>query len=274
MKKIIFRILAFALDIGVCSFIIFGLSMMSFINPNQDKINDYYKMSSINKEEYTGLVENIDKYLEDGMLSDTEFGEIMVNYPDYIEAFNDITINEDIKNSEIESIKDKINEMNVTFSNDFAIKINKLSWVQVIISFVVYVLYFGVLQFFMKGQTPFKRLFRIKVVNKSGGKVSLVSFIIRSVLISEIIISLVDLGLLFKLSNTVYVTSNYWLSQFKMIYEMAFLVCMIVRDDMRSIHDLILGTEVIRYDKKGKKINDILFNSEGENDQKINDKTN
>ncbi len=273
MKKIVLRILAFALDIGLCSLIIFGLSMFDFVNPNNGKITKYYQEASNNTLVYNNLLESMNKYFEDGMLSDAEYGEIMITYSDYQEAFSSLTINEDIKNKEIEVVKDKVNEIHVSLSNDLAIRINKLNWIQVMISFVVYILYFGVLQYFMKGQTPFKRLFRLSVVNKNGGRVSLVSFIIRSILISEIIISLVDLGLLFTLNNISYVTSNYWLSQFKMIYEMAFLVCMIVRDDMRSIHDLILGTEVIRYDKSGKKINDVLFVSEGENDKKITDKS-
>lgn len=272
MKKILLRILAFTLDIGVCSLIIFGLSMMSFINPNSDKINDCYRYINQNKKEYDDLLEGMDKYFEDGMLSDVEFGEIIVKYPDYYEVFQDLKLNEDIKNKEIESIKDKVKEINVSISNDIAIKISKLNWIQTIISFGVYILYFGVLQYFMKGQTPFKRIFRLKVVKKNGDNVSLISFIIRAILISEIIISIIDLSLLFVLNNLNYVTCNYWLTQFKYIYEMSFLVCMIVRDDMRSVHDLILNTEVIRYNKDGKKINDILFISEGEDDKKINNK--
>lgn len=272
MKKILLRLLAFALDVGTCSFIILGVSMLSFINPNSDKINAYYREINSNREQYKELSEDLDTYLEDGMLSDVEFNEILVKYPSYTEVFKDLKINEDIKNKEIAIVKDRINEKNVNISNGYIIKINKLNWVQVIISLVVYVLYFGVLQYFMKGQTPFKRLFRLKVVNKNGQNISLISFIIRSLLISEIIISLIDLGLLFALNNLQYISCNYWLTQFKYIYDMGFLVCMIVRDDMRSIHDLILGTEVIRYDKFGKKINDVLFIGGSDDDQKNNDK--
>lgn len=272
MKKIVFRILAFALDIGVCSLIIFGLSLLDFINQNNVKINEYYSYVTQNREEYNDLLESMSKYFEDGMLSDEENIEISIKYPDYSEAFQDLKLNEDIKNREIESIKDKVDELNVTISNNLVIEINKLNWVQTVISFVVYVLYFGVLQYFMKGQTPFKRIFRLKVVKKNGGKVSLISYIIRALLVSEIIISIVDLSLLFTLSNLKYITCNYWLMQFKYIYQMGFLVCMIVRDDMRSVHDLILGTEVIRYDKAGKKINDILFLNEGEDDNEIDNK--
>ena len=108
MKKILLRVLAFALDIGVCSLIIFGLSMLNFINPNNDKINEQYKLVNQNKKIYDNLVENINIYFEDGMLSDTEFVEISVMYPDYVEAFQDLKINEDIKNKEIEKVKDKI----------------------------------------------------------------------------------------------------------------------------------------------------------------------
>ena len=46
---------------------------------------------------------------------------------------------------------------------------------------------------------------------------------------------------------------------------MAFLVCMIIRDDQKSLHDLLLHTRVLRFDKDGNEINEVLFvNSEEE----------
>ncbi len=45
---------------------------------------------------------------------------------------------------------------------------------------------------------------------------------------------------------------------------MAFLVCMVVRDDTRSIHDLILNTRVLRYDKDGHEIIEQLFRDNDE----------
>ena len=52
---------------------------------------------------------------------------------------------------------------------------------------------------------------------------------------------------------------------------MSFLVCMVIRDDSRSFHDLMLNTRVLRYDKNGHEIIEQLFSDE--NEENIN-KTN
>lgn len=268
MKKLIFRILAFTLDVLLCSLIVYGISLIDFINPYNKELKSAYNSVYKNTENYNELYKKLDDLFADGMITNGEFRDISVKYPVYREAFTSIELNEAIKNKEIETIKDKIDELNVKFNTDSYIRINKLNWLQVIISLIVYILYFGLLQYLLKGQTPFKRLFRLKVVKKKGGNPSLLSFVIRALLVSEIIISLLDVTLLFNLVSEKYVIANTWLTQIKYIYEMSFLVCMLLRDDMRSIHDLLLGTEVIRYDKSGKKVEDTLFLKEDDNDDK------
>lgn len=274
MKKVLYRILAYILDFTLVSLIILAISMISFINPNNDKLNYEYKKYYTSSVLYDELIEKLDDYFDDGQIDTNEINEINTIYNDYSEAFENISINEGITNKEKENIKDKLEELRSSVANNYIYKINKLNYTQLIISLVVYILYFGILQYYLKGQTIFKRIFKLKVVNnKNNKKVPLWSFIIRSLLVTEIIISIIDTILLFTLNQSMYFTSNYWISQIKYIYELAFLVCIIVRDDSRSIHDLILGTKVIRYDSNGKEIKEKLFNDkEFVEAEKINDK--
>lgn len=274
MKKILYRILAYVLDLGLVSVIILGLSMLSFVNPNNDKLNYKYKEYYTATTAYDELSEKLGDYFEDGRIDTKEITEIHVKYADYSDAFKSIKVNEGIKNKDIETIKDRVNELSIEVANNHAYEINKLNSTQVIISLIVYVLYFGVLQYFLNGQTVFKRLLKLKVVNNkdSKKKVPLWNYIVRALLVTEIIISLVDLILLFTLNQSIYITSNYWITQIKYIYEMAFLVCMIVRDDARSVDDLILNTRVLRYDKSGREIKEKLFDDkEIVKAEKIND---
>lgn len=274
MKKIILRFLAFALDLGLVSLIIYGVSMLSFVNPKSNELNRMYKSYYKETEKYGNLLGTNNKkgdmevYFEDEMLSESEDQEILSLYNSYHDCFKDVKLGEKATTGDINKVKENITEKNMEIMNKKVIEINKTKYMDVIISLVVYVLYFGVLQYFMKGQTPFKRLFRIKVVDASDDKrrVSLISFIVRGILITEAIVSLTDLVLLFKLPSDAYINVNYWITQIKYIYEMAFLVTMVIRDDNRSIHDLILNTRVLRYDKDGHEIVEQLFSDDDEED--------
>lgn len=279
MKKIILRFLAFALDLGLASLIIYGVTMLDFVNPKNDVLNRMYVSYYKENNKYKDLIGTNDDegavalYFNDEILSTAEEDEIKSLYNEYYECFKDIKIGEKATTGDIEKVKDNIKNKNMELMNARVIEINKSKSIEVIVSLVVYILYFGVLQYFMKGETPFKKLFRIKVVDATDSKkkVSLIRYAVRGILITEIIISLTDLVLLFKLSSDAYINVNYWITQIKYIYEMAFLVTMVIRDDNRSIHDLILNTRVIRYGKDGHEIIEQLFSDDNE---EHTDKTN
>lgn len=267
MKKILLRILAFILDLALATFIIYGINSLSFINPNISELNRYYKAyykESVVFDNIYGTQNkkgDIDTYFEDKIITDEELNDVRSLYNSYVSCFDDIKLNEDITNEEIQRVKENILTQNTKIKNDMGVTINKLKYQETIISLIVFIAYFGILEYLLDGQTPFKRLFRIKTVKVTKNKkISLLSTIVRALLKSEIIISLVEVILLFSLKQDNYITASYWLSQFKYIYEMSFLLCMIVRDDSRSIHDLILNTRVLRYDKQGKEIVEQLFN--------------
>lgn len=268
LKKIILRILSFALDLGLTSLIILGISMLSFVNPESNELNRMYKAYYKSSERYVNLTKDINVYFEDEVISSEEEGEILAFYSEYYDCFKDIVVDEKITTGDQEKIKENIEKTNTSITNEQVISINKIKYRDTFVSLIVFVLYFGVLQYLLHGQTPFKRLFRIRVVDKDDEKrqVSLVSFLVRAMLVTEIIISLTDLVLLFKLTSDNYIAVNYWLTQGKYIYEMAFLVCMIIRDDNRSIHDLLLNTRVLRYDRDGREIVEQLFSDEDEED--------
>lgn len=264
MKKIIYRFLSYAIDIIIVSIIILAISMIDFINPYAKNVSDTYtkyyevnnKISSFDKE--------LDKFLEDSVISDKEYDIIGSKYYMYINVFDNIKLNEDLKNKDIEKLREEIKEKNAELVNYYGYKINKYNTPQVIISLVVYILYFGVMQYFMNGQTIGKRIFRLKVVNNKNikKKVGLMNYLIRSILITEIIFSVLDIIFLFSLNMNSYISSSYYVSQGKNFYEMIFMLCMVLRDDQRSIHDFILNTRVIRYDKSNKEIVEKLFNDE------------
>ncbi|MCH5167128.1 MAG: RDD family protein [Erysipelotrichales bacterium] len=259
MKKTIFRVLAFVLDIAFASLIIFGITSLSFINPNKNELNKKYNTYYYNVKVNESLVKKTEEFFEDKILTSEELDEVNIFYKTYYDCFKDIKLDTKLNDEQIEKINEDISKKQVNITNNLVISINKLNTRETLISFVVYIMYFGLLQYILKGQTPFKMLFKLKVISNENKSVGLLSYLIRAILVTEVIISATDLIMLFALSNASYINLSYWLSQVKYIYEMAFLVCLIIRDDGRSIDDLILKTRVIRYDKQGHEVIDPLF---------------
>lgn len=259
MKKFMFRVLAFILDSLLASIIVLVISSIALFNPNRAELNLKYKEFYNIQDTYKGLNKKIDSYFEDKMLSEEELEEISIIYSEYMSCFEEIEVSIEQEDDAITSVKDKVNDLYLEISNNLAIEINKLNIPSTIISFVVYILYFGVLQYFLNGQTPFKRIFRIKIVSVKDKKVSLLNYIVRAILVTEIILSLTDLVALVTLNNVGYINASYFISQAKYIYEITFLACLIIRSDGRSIDDLILKTRVIRYDKEGHEVIDPIF---------------
>lgn len=276
MKRILYRMLAYVLDLAFVSVILLGISYIDFINPESERINYTYQEYYVVNNSYNELLKKLDDYFEDGKLTQEEYDDIVCKYPSFFDVFNDITLNEDIKNKEIDEIKGNFNERLVELNNDYGYKIEKLNIRSSIISIVVYILYFGILQYILKGQTIFKKLFKLRVIdnNSPKKKVPLWKYIVRSILVCELIISIIDLILLVTLNKTSYIIGNGWLSNVKYVYEMAFLVTMIIRDDTRSIHDLLLNTKVVRFNLAGNIIEEKLFNDGDSEYEKLPNKDN
>ena len=251
MKKIIYRLLAYAIDILLVTMLTMGITYLPIFKETNSKVGAIYVSLSTNELTYNALTEKLDKYYEDAKFSETEL---------------EVKVDEEVTNELKSDISKNIKETYVDIKNDYAYQINKYNIVQSIIGVIFYILYFGVLQYVLKGQTLGKKLFKLKVVGMEKEKVSLLNYILRSILVCEIIITAIDLIFLTTMSKSLYIASNYWLLQAKYIYEIGFIVVMIIRDDFRSVHDLLLNTKVIMLDKNGKEII--------EKDEKNSNKTN
>lgn len=256
MKKLLLRIAAFALDTLLVSLVALLLSYISFINPNLDDLNVAYDELALSEQAYQEFDDKLDEYLEDGVFSDEELADINNIYPDYSEVFADIEINTEIENADKEEITNAMSERHVEVYNSYAYRIQKYSVFGSIATLILTLLYFGVLQYILKGQTLFKRLFRLRVVDKdkNNKRVSLWRFIVRSIIINELVFILIDIITVLTLKESAYIGVNAWLYQIRYIYEMLMIIVLIIRDDQRGLHDLAVNTRVILLDKNGKEV--------------------
>ena len=182
MKKIIYRLLAYAIDILLVTMLTMGITYLPMFKETNSKVGAIYVSLSTNELTYNALTEKLDKYYEDAKFSETELEEIKTDYSNFYSCFNKVKVDEEVTNELKSDISKNIKETYVDIKNDYAYQINKYNIVQSIIGVILYILYFGVLQYVLKGQTLGKKLFKLKVVGMEKEKVSLLNYILRSIL--------------------------------------------------------------------------------------------
>lgn len=139
-----------------------------------------------------------------------------------------------------------------------AYEIYRLNTNYVIIDLVCVMVYFGVFQYFMKGQTIGKKLFQLRVVPNKEGNLTIINYLLRAIVLCNVIISIaLQCIVQFMDVNSYYsFYSNVNLVGTIILYLILFMT--LVRQDGRGLHDFVASTKVIfteTYDEeKNKKI--------------------
>lgn len=133
----------------------------------------------------------------------------------------------------------------MTQYTSFYYDLNRLNVNYTVINLVVLVAYFGVFQWQRNGKTIGKKLMKIKVVSHNEKPLGFVSYLIRSIILNNIIITILQLIVLFIFSKEQYyiIYSNINLVGYILLYINVFLV--FIRQDKRGLHDLVAGTKVV-----------------------------
>ena len=251
MKKMIYRILALALDMMVVSLITLGLTYIPFLNPNNETYRKQYDEVSALRVEYNDFSDKVDKILSDKKISTEEY-ESLNDYKSYLTEY----VDKDLSDDDITNFRNEAYKGYADKYNAIAYEMTKNNTITKFISITVTILYFGILQFILKGKTLGKLIFKLRVINSKDEtkRVPIWSYLIRAILVGEILIIATDLSFLYLTDSNMYLQASNVISTVQYIYEILFLIVMMMREDQRSIHDLILGTRVALYDKDGKEI--------------------
>jgi len=164
----------------------------------------------------------------------------------YSEKYNELlNVYEQFNQNEIS--EEEYNEAYVPISYE----LYRLNTNYVILDLVVVLCYFGVLPYFLKGQTLGKKLFQIRIVSASDKPITVVNYMLRSIVLNNVIISIALQAVvyLFDVSHYATIYQNINLVGYLMLYICLFMV--MVRSDNRGLHDIIAGTKVV-YDTADK----------------------
>lgn len=133
---------------------------------------------------------------------------------------------------------------------DYVYEINKSSQPLSIITCGVLFLYFGVLAYILKGQTMGKKIMKIKVEPIKGKNLDGNLFMIRTIILTNLLPKIASIIVLAKLSPTNWLIAENIISDISNIITFLILGFMIFRDDERGLHDLICKTKVVEATKE------------------------
>lgn len=112
------------------------------------------------------------------------------------------------------------------------------------LSIVILVLYFGVLQMLMKGQTLGKKMMNIKVVSNKDKNLHFGNYLVRCVILNNIIFLLSTIILVYVTSGKPFYYAVYIISLMESLLYMINIFFIVFKSDNRGIHDMIAGTKV------------------------------
>ena len=107
------------------------------------------------------------------------------------------------------------------------------------------VLYFGVAQWLLKGQTIGKRILKLKVVSNKDKKLNIGNYLLRTTILNNVIFRVAIMVGVFFLNKKAYYNYSSALSLCESLMESIILLMVVLRKDNRGLHDIIAGTKVI-----------------------------
>ena len=136
--------------------------------------------------------------------------------------------------------------------NELTYKMTYLSKNSLIIQAITTFGYFGIAAYLMKGQTLGKKLQRIRVVSNDDKEMNQHLFILRSVILTNLIPQIASIIAIFTLKQNNWITVETIIGYISLAMSLALIIVLIFRNDERSLHDLICKTKVIEVPKKTK----------------------
>ena len=217
MKIIFKRLIAYAIDILLVSVVSTLITSNSYIN------KDYKKYIEVSK----------------------EYEQFYEKYEDSLEELQDSYENEEITEEVYETKLDELNSNYDDKNIDYNYKLIKLSVISTIISILVILLYFVVIQYYLNGQTIGKKAMKLRVVSNNGKKLSIINYLLRSLILNSVLTNILSIIFVLVLSKSGYLIYNEIIYVVNYVIEMSIIFMMTFDKNNRRLHDYIANTKVV-----------------------------
>jgi len=248
LKLLVKRMLAYMIDIIIITIFATLITYIPLFNKQNEKYQKIYDEFQEIYTEYTSTTVLLNDSYNDKMISEEEYQKLLEKetYKNIIEEkYIDLEINED----EYEEIKEYIEDKYNSISKDYNYKLQKLGIYNSIIILISTLLYFGILQYFLKGETIGKKVMYLKVVSANNKKINILNYLLRCLIINNILFNAISILFLTFSSETIYNKADNVISFLVSIVEAIIIFLVITREDHRGLHDLICNTKVIPKEK-------------------------
>lgn len=163
----------------------------------------------------------------------------------------------------IDPYKEKYNEVYKEYSNlasktevsnkDELIELNyevyKYKTFSNIYGAAVILIYFGVIQYALKGQTIGKKIMKLRVVANKDKKLKIWNYLLRIIILNNVLFTLINTVAVYLTKGLTFYYITYIISTLTSLMYMLNLMMIMFRRDGRGIHDYIAGTKVINITK-------------------------
>jgi len=176
---------------------------------------------------------------------------MVVSLLSYVPIFNPKRVEYSEKYNELLNVRDQYLENQISegeFQEAFepiAYEIYRLNFNYMVIDLVIVLFYFGVLPYFLEGQTIGKKLFQLKIVGKNGEKLSIINYLLRAIVLCNILISILEQVVVHVMDVSNYYNVYNQVNMVGTIILYIILFMTLVRKDGRGLHDFVGGTKVI-----------------------------
>lgn len=244
LKPLMKRVCAYIIDLFLVLIIASLVSSILALNKNMDDYQNTYDEYEVEYNEYIDYLDLLEEAYKDEDLTEEEYNKI-IEVETYKEIIEDEYEDKKISKGEYKEIIEEVNEEFNEIVEDYDYELSKKGVSNSVITLACTLLYFGVIQYFLKGQTIGKKILKLKVVSASDKKINIINYILRSLVVNDILLNIVGILFLVLTSKSVYLQANNIVGILISIVEAVIIFLVMTREDQRGLHDLLFNTKVI-----------------------------
>lgn len=256
MKKILKRIGAYFIDMMVVMLITQCLSGVPFINKQLDTYNKYYQEYSNALKEYSEFKLELQNSFKDEKITEKEYSKIIKISDDYKQEIEKFYDDKKITKKEYKTINKNMDNHYLKIYKKLYSKVEKNSICYFIIYLITTIFYFVFFNYYTNGETLGKKIFHLKIVNNKDNnkKVSILSYIIRAIFLYQPIYYIIKLICVMTLNGNDYYSVTSVVYDIQYYLQFIIILTVMIKMDGRGLHDLLAGTRVASYNRKGEEI--------------------
>lgn len=164
-------------------------------------------------------------------------------YREAYDKYNKLII--DVNENKLDTESDEYKTKMVDLTYD----LNKYRVVSASISSILFLGYFGALQYILNGQTLGKKIMKIKVTSVSDKKLTILNFLTRSVILNNILFSIILIVGVYVFNKNNYYNLSLIITYIELLVMSLIVLMIVLRKDNRGLHELITNTKVVAVDE-------------------------